>query len=282
MHGLFGNALNWRAISKSLVQSDRRIVAAMDLRNHGRSPWSSNSSPFNYSEMAQDVYETFLNDSNEGDGKVDLIGHSMGGKVVMTMALKYPHMVNRMVVVDMMPFKGRLDATITTALSGMAHINSLMFQPENRRFLDRQQADQILLERGLTDKLIRQFVMTNYVPFNELHATAKHFYTEKLDGFQPPFAFRVNVDAIRNSIDSISDSVLSNISSGKDQSAVFDGEVLFIYGKKSGYVDPAGMGDSIRQLFPRAEFLGLNTGHWVHSEDPLGFVRVVQQFLDRH
>ncbi|SFA77899.1 Pimeloyl-ACP methyl ester carboxylesterase [Poseidonocella pacifica] len=92
LHGLFGSARNWGVIAKRL--SDQREVIAVDLRNHGQSPWRDTHS---YPEMAEDLAETLP------DGPVDLIGHSMGGKAAMVFALQHPDRVNRLLVADIAP-----------------------------------------------------------------------------------------------------------------------------------------------------------------------------------
>ena len=90
-HGLFGSARNWGVISKRL--SDVRHVVAADMRNHGESPRFPTQS---YAEMAGDL-EALL------DGPADILGHSMGGKAAMVMALNHPEKVRKLVVADIAP-----------------------------------------------------------------------------------------------------------------------------------------------------------------------------------
>ena len=93
VHGLFGSARNWGVIAKRLA--DRRQVVAVDLRNHGASPWFDTHS---YHDMADDLGRTL-----DGLGPVDLVWHSMGGKAAMVLALTRPERVNRLLVADIAP-----------------------------------------------------------------------------------------------------------------------------------------------------------------------------------
>src|SRR6056297_1648338 len=93
-HGLYGSARNWGAVAKAL--SGTRQVVAADMRNHGLSPWKNTHS---YEDMAADLAEVI-----EGlDGPFDILGHSMGGKAAMVLALTRPALVNRLIVADIAP-----------------------------------------------------------------------------------------------------------------------------------------------------------------------------------
>src|SRR2546423_12644539 len=95
LHGLFGSGRNWRSIALQLAPRHR--VLAFDLRNHGTSPWADG---MGYDEMVEDLRASL---HACGIDRVVLLGHSMGGKVAMTMALLYPHAVDRLAVVDIAP-----------------------------------------------------------------------------------------------------------------------------------------------------------------------------------
>ncbi|MEM0948874.1 MAG: alpha/beta fold hydrolase [Pseudomonadota bacterium] len=90
-HGLYGSARNWGVIAKRL--SDRFRVVAVDMRNHGESPWSDTQS---YADMASDLDTTL-------DRPADVVGHSMGGKAAMVFALSHPEKVSRLIVADIAP-----------------------------------------------------------------------------------------------------------------------------------------------------------------------------------
>ena len=93
-HGLFGSARNWNVIAKRL--SDERRVVAVDMRNHGDSPWSDDHS---YPALADDLAEVI----DALGGRADVLGHSMGGKAAMTLAAQSPGRVRRLLVADIAP-----------------------------------------------------------------------------------------------------------------------------------------------------------------------------------
>jgi esterase len=95
LHGLFGSGRNWASIAQRLAAQDR--VIALDLRNHGTSPWAE---AMDYPAMAEDVHATL---QALGHRRYALLGHSMGGKAAMRAALRYPHEVERLVVADIAP-----------------------------------------------------------------------------------------------------------------------------------------------------------------------------------
>ena len=95
LHGLFGSARNWNAIARQLA--DIRQVHALDLRNHGASPWHDD---MGYERMAEDVADYM---QRRGLMPADLLGHSMGGKTAMILALRRPELVERLIVVDIAP-----------------------------------------------------------------------------------------------------------------------------------------------------------------------------------
>src|SRR5690242_9727771 len=97
LHGLFGSARNWQTLAKRF--GEQRHVYALDLRNHGGAPWAPTMS---YPEMAEDVLR-FLDD--RGYARAAVLGHSMGGKAAMTLALKHPDRVERLVVADIAPVR---------------------------------------------------------------------------------------------------------------------------------------------------------------------------------
>ena len=94
VHGLFGSARNWGVIAKRL--SDSRQVVAVDMRNHGDSDWQDSHS---YPDMAADLAEVIA----DLGGRADVLGHSMGGKAAMVLALTHPDLVHRLIVADIAP-----------------------------------------------------------------------------------------------------------------------------------------------------------------------------------
>ena len=108
-HGLYGSARNWGVIAKRL--SDTYRVTAVDMRNHGESPWSDTHT---YADMADDLSVTL-------DQRSHVVGHSMGGKAAMVLDLTHPEKVERLVVADVPePFQGAAIGMITAGLASLA------------------------------------------------------------------------------------------------------------------------------------------------------------------
>ena len=97
LHGLFGSGANWRSVARALAPHHR--VLCVDLRNHGHSPWTDS---MDYLEMADDVRALI---ARQGLSRPTVVGHSMGGKTAMALALTSPASVGNLVVVDIAPVR---------------------------------------------------------------------------------------------------------------------------------------------------------------------------------
>ncbi len=235
IHGLLGSLDNWHTLSKTFATSFR--VLAVDLRNHGRSP---HAETFTYAAMAEDVLE--LMDSEHID-VAHLIGHSMGGKVAMTLALSSPGRVGRLVVVDIAPRSyPRLHDELLEALMS---INLGAFQ-------SRQQVDDALSGK-IPDLAVRQFLMKNLA-----RDSAGSFF------------WKANLEAISRKYEQLASEIRA--------SAPFPNPTLFIRGERSHYMLESDT-PAIHGLFPKARIVSIDAGHWIHAESPARFAEVVQQFL---
>jgi esterase len=236
LHGLFGSANNWLGLVKYL--QDEFHIITPDLRNHGRSPHCQG---MDYPAMAGDLLRLF---GRLAIDEVNLLGHSMGGKVAMWLALQQPERVGKLVVADIAPvaYQHRFDS-IFKGLSGL---------PLDK-IGPREEADQRLAE-WVADRGVRQYLLQNLVK-------------------QPEgWAWRFNLTVLRRVI-----SVLSGFpDSGRHQ---FAGEVLFIHGERSDYVKQA-YHEKISQLFPHyRQRMIHDAGHWLYAEQPQLFAQVVKRFL---
>jgi len=234
-HGLFGSARNWGAVARRL--SAGRPVLAVDMRNHGASPWTETHS---YPELAADLAEVI---DAEG-GPADVLGHSMGGKAAMALALEHPAQVGRLVVADIAP---------------VAYGHSQMPYLEAMRALDlsgltsRSAADARLAER-IDDPGIRAFLL------------------QSLDLRADPPRWRLNLPTLAREMDTIL--------GWPDLPGRFEGPALFLAGGASDYVRPEHR-ETIRARFPAARFARLpGAGHWLHAERPREFADTVSAFLD--
>ncbi len=226
-HGLFGSARNWGVIAKRL--SETRPVVAVDMRNHGSSPWDDTQS---YQDMAEDLADVM-------DQPMDVLGHSMGGKAAMVLALQNPNKVNRLVVADIAP--------VTYSHTQMGPIEAMrrvdLNQITSRADAKAQLGD---LEPGVPDFLLQSLDMK-----------------EK--------RWRLNLDVLAAEMDKI-------IGFPKIENS-FDGPTLFLSGGNSDYVKPDYRLEIKQLFpgakFARIP----DAGHWLHAEKPREFEAAVATFL---
>lgn len=237
LHGLFGAARNWGAIGRRL--SARHRVLAMDLRNHGASP---RADAMDYASMAGDVAETM---HAAGAAPAALLGHSMGGKTAMALALGRPELVSRLLVADIapVPYPPRQTRIV-------AAMRAVPLRPG----LARREADAALLAEGVQDAATRAFLLQNL----------------RFEGEAP--GWRCGLDEIA--------AAMAEVESFPDFAGKrYEGPALFLLGERSDYVQPEHR-PRIRGLFPAARFLTLRgTGHWLHAEKPEEFVAVAASFF---
>lgn len=234
-HGLFGSARNWGVIARRL--SAGRQVLAVDMRNHGASPWHATHS---YPELADDLAKVI---AAQG-GRADVLGHSMGGKAAMVLALTRPELVNRLIVADMAP---------VAYSHTQAHLIAAM------RALDLA----ALTRRGEADAALAAHVAD---------AGVRAFLLQSLDLRAQPPRWRLNLDAL--------EAEMGHILGWPAVSGRFEGPALFLAGALSHYVLPEHRA-TIRALFPAARIARIpGTGHWLHAEKPREFEAAVAAFLD--
>jgi esterase len=237
LHGLLGSARNWTSIAKQLA--DTRRVFALDLRNHARSPWADT---MGFEEMAGDV-ATFI--ERHDLSAPALIGHSLGGKVAMRLALTRANLVERLVVVDVAPVAyAHTFGPFVEAMQGVD-----LATVRQRADAERQ------LERTIPNAAIRSFLLQNLV---------------KTEG---GYAWRVNLEGLAANMPE-----LLGFSPPPDD-AIYRGPTLFVAGGNSHYVKPEHW-PLIERLFPDAEVAVIaGAGHWVHAERPAEFLDRVLPFL---
>ena len=235
LHGLFGSSDNWYSLSK--IFAERFTVYTVDQRNHGQSPHSDD---FNYKLLAEDLEEFLVEHSIVNP---IVIGHSMGGKTAMNLAIKNPSSIEKLIVVDIVPKPYPVHHD--QILEGLSAIPLLSIQSRN-------EAEAILAEY-VDQADVRQFLLKNLSRNSE-----------------GKFKWKINLASIENHIE--------EIGAGMQYAGKFNKSTLFIMGAKSNYFKP-GDDELINQLFPSAEIKTLNTSHWVQAEDPKGFAEMVLSFL---
>lgn len=236
IHGLFGSADNWRSHIKQW-QTERRVIA-VDLRNHGRSPHADG---MQYAAMAADVI--VLLDSLDIE-RIELLGHSMGGKVAMTLARQHPERIAHLIVADIAPVA--YDHGHDDIFAAMRRVEAK--QPTSRR-------DAVaLMEEAIDDAATRQFLATNLIRDDE-----------------GVMRWRVGLDEI--------DAGYEDIIAPPEGEGAFEGPALLIRGGASHYVKDD-YRDAVAAIMPRAEWQTLEgAGHWLHAEQPDAFRDAVDRFL---
>lgn len=239
LHGFMGSGENWHTLSRRYF-STRFSVFTPDLRNHGRSP---HHPEMNYEVLAEDV-RRFMH--RRGLDRVFILGHSMGGKVAMQLAMQYPQTVERLIVVDMAPRAyPQQHASILEALSDL----------DLAAVTSRKQAGQMLAPH-IPDTVIRQFLLKN-LAFDR----ATHRYH-----------WRINLPILHQHYGRIVEAVTGAVS--------YEGPTCFIRGGRSGYITDADW-LPIQNQFPAAELVTIpDAGHWVHAEVPEAFVEAIEQFIE--
>lgn len=227
--GLFGQGRNWAGIAKALD----RPALLIDPPNHGRSPWTDEVS---YAGMADAVAESL-------PGPIAVVGHSMGGKIAMALALRHPDLVTRLCVVDVSPVTYTEDGGFDKLIAAMRALDL-------STIANRTDADQKL---RVGDPGVRGFLLQNLRPAE--------------DG---TWAWQMNLELLARELPTIR---------GWDVSGSWDGPVLWVSGADSDYVreeyEPA-----MEALFPKLYKVTVkDSGHWVHSDQPKVMTEILQRFL---
>lgn len=234
-HGLYGSGRNWGVIARRLA--DRREVVAVDMRNHGDSPRFPTQG---YPDMAEDLAEVI----GSLGAPVDLLGHSMGGKAAMQLALTRPDLVRRLVVADIAPVPYQHDQASNARAMASLDLTGITTRAE---------ADAALAQR-IDDPALRAF------------------FLQSLDFREHPPRWKLNLPVL--------EAEMPKIVGWPGTGGVFPNPTLFLTGALSQYVRLEHR-DLIRALFPKARFARIpEAGHWLHAEKPREFEETVRVFLE--
>ncbi|MGX1928844.1 alpha/beta fold hydrolase [Flagellimonas sp. 2504JD4-2] len=238
LHGFLGMSDNWKTLGNQYAQHGYE-VHLVDQRNHGK---SFHSDDFDYDFLSADVLR-YMN--HHQIDAASLIGHSMGGKTVMQLAVTEPERISKLLVADISPkyypphhqpivdALGKLDFSVITS---------------------RKEADEVL-SNYLPEFGIRQFLL-------------KNLYWEE----PGKLGFRFNYDILKDKMDEIGENISSN--------AKYEGATLFLRGDRSEYILSNDFPE-IKKHFPNAEIDTVsNAGHWLHAENPKQFFEKTLQFLN--
>lgn len=243
LHGLLGAARNWMAIAKRLGEDHE--VHALDLRNHGRSPWADG---MRYEAMAADVAHYIQQNKLRAP---TVLGHSMGGKVAMSLALTAPDQVGRLIVADISPIPYQRQGR-SSFLDYIDAMIALDLTPITRR----SEADKAMAGE-IPDRAVRGFLLQNLVP----------------DDATGGFRWRCNLKALADHMTDVLDAP------EPARWQPYQGRTLFLKGARSDYVKDSHTA-LIRSLFPRVAFESLaDAGHWLHADQPRPFMSAVRTFV---
>jgi pimeloyl-ACP methyl ester carboxylesterase len=239
LHGFLGMSDNWKTLGTQFAEQGFQ-VHMLDLRNHGR---SFHSDEFNYDVMANDILNYCQFYQLE---KIDIIGHSMGGKVAMFLATNHHNLIDNLIVADIGP---------------------RYYRPHHQDILEGLNAVDFLLkpERSEVDEILKK-----YIP----DFGTRQFLMKSLYWKEPgQLAFRFNLEVFNKEIEQVGIAL--------SEEAHFDKPTLFIRGGNSRYILEADF-PAIKNQFPKAEFETIpNAGHWLHAENPKLFFEIVMNFLKR-
>ena len=244
LHGLFGSSGNWRGIARELATT--HTVHCADLRNHGASPWADS---MGYVEMADDVLQLIAKLRLD---RPAVMGHSMGGKTAMALALRHPAQVGRLIVVDIAPLS--YADTLTPFAEAMRSAD--VFAAASRTEVQRR------LQHAVPDRGVVPFLMQNLVTRND------------------HFDWRLNLLGIGAAMPQLCTFPSALLG------ARFTGPLKVIAGANSDYVAQHD-GSSFRPMFADIEVEVIDdAGHWVHADQPAAFLasvrRVLQHDLQPH
>ena len=254
VHGLFGQGKNWTTIAKGLADNHR--VTLLDLPNHGHSPWTDRVDYLDMAELVATELEQF------GE-PVTLVGHSMGGKVAMQLALRRPELLRALVVVDIAPAVypvsgGRTEDPDEEASPFAAYIDAMRAMDLDA-LTSRDDADQALRD-AVPSRMVRSFLLQSLV--------------REGSGTGGGWRWRLNLDLLDRDLGELRGFPTP------PPGASFDGPVLWIAGANSTYVLPEDR-PHMDALFPSTRLVKIkDAGHWVHSEQPEVFVETLRLFLD--
>ncbi|WP_210518132.1 alpha/beta fold hydrolase [Hymenobacter terricola] len=243
LHGLFGTLDNWQTLARRWATEAGLRVISVDLRNHGR---SFHSPEHTYALMAQDVLALF--DHLQLGPETTLMGHSMGGKVAMRLALDHPERLARLIIIDIAPRFSNMEHQ-DNILAGLRAVNLATLT-------NRQEADAALAQY-IDNVGTRQFLL-------------KNLYRQEDNSF----AWRINLPVLAEDLAAVGEATTS--------ATPFLKPTLFIRGGLSDYITADDKLTGIPALFPNSEVATMvDAGHWVHAEKPEEVFGLVQAFVQQ-
>jgi esterase len=236
IHGLFGMGSNLGSLARALA--DRYRVHQLDLPNHGRSPWQEH---MGFPELAQAV-EAYLGE--HAPGGAALVGHSLGGKTAMQLAMTAPELVTALVVADIAPVSYPSSHDRVFAAIEAVAAAKVVSRRDGRAIMD-----EYLEEEG-----VKQFLLLSLAR-----------------GEDGVYRWRFNAEVLHREYARLREA---------PHGTPYPGPTCLVYGSESTYVDAAGL-VAMAGYFPDLATVEIpDTGHWLHAEAPERFNAAVGDFLD--
>lgn len=238
IHGFLGMGDNWKTHAKKIAEKGFK-VHLIDLRNHGKSFWSND---FSFEIMVEDLYKYA---EYHNIKRFSILGHSMGGNICMLFAQKFPELLEKIIIVDIIPkqYKPHHESI----LSGLKSID--FDKIKSRKLVDTH------LAKYIDDERVRQFLLKN------LHWVDKE-----------SLGLKLNIEVLFQFKDKLSIKLKKEIN--------FDKPSLFLYGDSSVYVDESDF-PILYSNFPNIKIIKVpSSGHWVHADNPSFFIDKTINFLN--
>ncbi len=248
LHGLYGSSDNWVTIARKL--SDEFTVYLPDQRNHGQSP---HSETHDYNSMRDDLYE-LASDLNLK--KFFLAGHSMGGKTAIAFALKWPEMLNGLLIADISPFSN--ETLQQSAYNEHLSIIKTILSIDPSAIASRKEAESVVTGKFRNER-ISGFILKN------LGRTSEN-----------SFEWKLNAPSLLKNLDRIMEGIDRNKTVNQHITGF---PVIFLKGDKSDYIPSEDFRD-IQKVFPAAEFITVkDASHWIHADQPDEVIKYLRQLL---
>lgn len=237
LHGLFGSSDNWATIARNL--SNRFTIYLPDARNHGQSP---HDDIHDYDSMRDDLFELINTLSLR---KFFLAGHSMGGKTAISFTLRWPEMIDGLLIADISPFVN--ENTVKTVYNKHLKILNAMLSLDLSALSTREEAESALLMQ-IDSERDRGLILKNL---------------QRSEGNR--FTWKINTISLLKNLDKMMEGI-DRMEETSQQVTGFP--VIFLKGENSDYL-PVNDFRDIQKVFPAAEFINVpNAGHWIHSDRP--------------
>ena len=239
LHGFLGMGDNWKTLATQFAE-DGYALHLVDQRNHGR---SFHSDEFNYDILATDL-KAYCD--HHGFDKIILLGHSMGGKTAMKFAVKFPEIVEKLIIADIAP---------------------KYYAPHHQQILEGLAAlsnnPDALKSRGDADEFMAQYIQD----WGTRQFLLKNLYWKK----DKTLALRMNLEVLSSNPEAIGEAL--------EPDEIYNGEVLFLRGSKSNYIQDDDF-ELVKKHFPHSTIQTISdAGHWLHAENPKDFYQNVVKFL---